>query len=116
MINPQCPNKLIQGILESPVESRTIELKPSIKWPKDKSELLANNKAQEIIKCILGLSNSKDGGKIILGIEKNNSTQIYELRGMNNQHIDSFDHDLIFNQVKLFGMPEPKFQTLNINC
>ena len=113
MINPQPADKIISGILESPNESKSVEFKPSIPWPDNIDGIQQNNKVQEIIKSILGMSNNRDGGKIILGVEKDNSDR-YILKGMEKNHLNTFDQDLIFEHVRNFGEPEPQFQILNI--
>lgn len=114
MINAQKADKIISGILESPIESRTVEFKPSFSWPSRIDELQSNGKAQEVIKSILAMSNIRDGGKIILGVEKDGSNQKYVLKGMRNEDVNTYDQDLIFEHVRNFGKPEPKFQVLNI--
>jgi len=113
MINPQPADKIISGILESPNESKSIEFKPSIPWPDNIDGIQQNNKVQEIIKSILAMSNSRDGGKIILGMEKDNSDR-HILKGMEKYHLNAYDQDLIFEHVRNFGESEPQFQVLNI--
>ena len=114
MINPTKADKIISGILESPNESRTIEFKPSVSWPSDINGVQQNNKIQEIIKSILAMSNTRDGGKIILGVEKDSEEKKYLLKGMDENDLKTYDQDLIFEHVRNFGEPEPKFQVLNI--
>ena len=62
---------------------------------------------------ILGMSNGTNPGRIILGVEFNKKTERYEAKGMDSEHLKTFDHDLIFNQIRNFGTPEPKFQIAN---
>lgn len=114
MINSQKADKIISEILEAPNESRTVEFKPSFSWSHRIDDLQNNDKAQEIIKSILAMSNIRDGGKIILGVEKDSSVDKYVLKGMEEQDLNTYDQDLIFEHVRNFGEPEPKFQILNI--
>jgi len=114
MINPTKADKIISGILESPNESKTIEFKPSIPWPSKIDQIQNNDKAQEIIMGILGMSNIRDGGKIILGIEKNAPGGKYIRKGMKKIDLKTYDQDLIFDHIRNFGEPEPKFQILNV--
>jgi len=114
MINPTKADKIISGILESPNESKSIEFKPSVPWPSNIDTIQQNNKIQEIIKSILAMSNTRDGGKIILGIEKDGKEKRYSLKGMSEGDLKTYDQDLIFEHVRNFGEPEPKFQVLNI--
>ena len=113
MINPVRADTVISGILESPNETRTVEFKPSFQWPKNIKALQNSPKAQEAIKTILALSNTADGGKIILGVEKDSSKERYILKGMKRTDLRTFDHDLIFDHVRNFGRPDPRFQVLN---
>jgi len=114
MINPIKTDKIISGILEPPNESRGVEFKPSIPWPSNINGLQNSNKVQEIIKSILAMSNIRDGGKIILGIEKDDKDRKYILKGMEGGDLNTYDQDLIFDQVRNFGDPEPSFQVLNV--
>jgi len=116
MINPIKADSIISGILESPNENKSIEFKPSIPWPKKINELKDHHKVQEIIESILAMSNLRNGGKIILGIEKgpDDEGKNYVLSGMDTNHLATYDQDLIFDHVRNFGEPEPRFQILNV--
>ena len=114
MINSTKADKIISGILESPNESRSIEFKPSVPWPSKIDGIQQNNKAQEIIKSVLAMSNTRDGGKIILGLENNEEHNKYILKGVTPTDLATYDQDLIFEHIRNFGEPEPKFQILNI--
>lgn len=116
MINPIKAEKspVILGILQTPNESRTVEFKPSIPWPSNIEDLQANHKAQEVIKSIIAMSNLRDGGKILLGIEKSNDTGNHEVKGMSPAALCTYDQDIIFEQIRNFGEPEPRFQILNV--
>jgi len=114
MINTQKADKIISGIIESPNESRAVEFKPSFSWPSTIDDLQNNNKAQEVVASILAMSNIRDGGKIILGVEKDSSSGKYVLKGMKPEDLNTYDQDSIFEHIRNFGEPEPKFQVLNI--
>ena len=113
MINPVKADKIISGILESPNENKSVEFKPSVPWPNNIDGIQGDNKIQEIIKSILAMSNNRDGGKIVLGIEIDSQGK-NTLKGMKKVDLDTYDQDLIFDHVRNFGEPEPKFQVLNI--
>ena len=66
------------GILQSPIDSKTIGFKPSFPWPASKQDLPTSDKAQEVIMTILGLSNNVDGGKVVIGVEKD-ATFVFSL-------------------------------------
>jgi hypothetical protein len=112
MINAVHPDNIMMGILQAPNESKSIELKPSILWPPTIDALQKEGKAQEIIKTILALSNTYNGGKIILGIEKDKDR--YVVKGMDDKHLASYDNDMIFEQVRNYGDPEPAFQVHHV--
>lgn len=116
MINSVLADKypVIKEILENPNERRTIEFKPSLLWPKQIDNSKLGKKIQEIIRSILGLSNLRNGGRTILGVEKDSSTGNYTAKGMKKKHLPSYDQDNIYQAVRNFGSPEPRFETLNV--
>lgn len=113
MINPTNADSITISILQSPNESKGVEFKPTFSWPQTRDEFQKNPKAQEVAMTILGMSNGLNPGRIILGVEFNKDTKRYEGKGMVEEHLAKFDHDLIFNQIRNFGTPEPKFQIVN---
>lgn len=75
-------------------------------------EIINSDKCQEIIRCILAMSNNRDGGFIILGVEK--AGENYKLKGMKKDDIETYEQDRIFEQIRNYGNPEPKFKIKNI--
>jgi len=61
------------------------------------------------------MSNIRDGGKIILGIEKAGPDDNYVSQGMQSEHLKTYDQDLIFDVARNCGEPEPNFQVLNVS-
>ncbi len=114
MINPIQADNVIKGILLSPNETRSVEFKPSLSWPPKVDNFKRSHKLQEIIKSILGMSNIRDGGKIILGVVKDKATGNYMAEGMRRKDLQTYDSDLIYQEIRIFGSPEPRFQVLNI--
>lgn len=117
MINSVSADKypIIKEILENPNERRTIEFKPSLLWPKRIDDSKLGKKIQEIIRSILGLSNLRNGGRVILGVEKDSSAGNYIAKGMKKKHLPSYDQDNIYQVIRNFGSPEPRFETLNVD-
>ncbi|HHT9119008.1 MAG TPA: AlbA family DNA-binding domain-containing protein [Candidatus Hypogeohydataceae bacterium YC41] len=109
MIDPVPVDTIIKGILEAPFESRSVELKPSIPW----NDLNQQQQLQEIVKSILGMSNIKDGGKIILGV-KQNPDKSFEIEGMEENHLKTYDQEKIYQDVRNIGEPEPRFEIKNM--
>jgi len=116
MINPTNADINISKILAVPDEGRGIEFKESFSWALNIDGLQSNNKAQEVIRSILGMSNIKDGGKIFIGVRqgKDPTEPKFVSKGMNENDLNTYDQDLIFEQVRNFGKPEPQFQILNM--
>lgn len=104
-LNPDSP---IAAILDHPSESRSIELKSSQPW----GDINRLQELQNIVKSILGLSNVKDGGKIILGI-KQRPDRTFESTGMLSSHLHTFDQDNIYQVVRAYGNPAPIFEIKN---
>jgi len=113
MITPTDSDNVIQGILLSPNETRSVELKPCMDWPSDRTALQNHLKAQEIIVSILAMSNTADGGLIIVGVKKDTEGK-YSLEGVKEESLATYDQDNIFEQVRSCGDPEPQFEVLNI--
>jgi predicted HTH transcriptional regulator len=84
-------------IIDHEREERNIEYKPSMPWEK------TNKKRFEVIKCILGMANIRDGGFIVFGVEQRDGRFIQS--GMIPDHIMSFDQDKIDDVVKDFADP-----------
>lgn len=114
MISPIPADSIISSILESLNESRGIEFKCSFPWPKNIDDLQNNDKAQEVIESILAMSNIRDGGKIIVGIEKDHDGKQYAPDGIKSEDLITYDQDLIFEHARNFGDPEPRFQVLHV--
>lgn len=109
MIDPVEADQVIISILENTRESRGVEFKPSLPW----NDINQQIQLQDIIKSILGMSNVRDGGKIILGV-KQNSDKTFSLEGMKQEDLETYDSDKIYQDVRNFGSPEPRFEVKNI--
>jgi len=75
-------------------EESSIEFKQANNWDvlKDK-----------IIKTSLAMSNQRDGGIIIIGVDENEGR--WDLTGMRQEQISTYDPDAILGQVNLFASP-----------
>lgn len=109
MIIPVKANQIIASILETPSESRSIEFKPGLQW-RDANH---QHQLQDIIKSILGMSNIRDGGKIILGVpQKQDKT--FDLVGMMPEELQTYDQDHIYQVVRAYANPAPRFEITNV--
>jgi len=109
MIESIKADHIISSILRTPMESRSVEFKPSLPW----NDVNTQIQLQEIIKSILGLSNIKDGGKIILGV-KQNPDRTFIVEGMKKEDLQTYDSERIYQDIRNFGEPEPRFEIRNI--
>lgn len=82
-------------------ESRNLEYKQSIAWnnPKVKAK---------ITKSILAMSNTRDGGAIVIG-EEQQSDGTFKPIGMNQIHVDTFNYDDVASHVAEYADPYSNF-------
>ncbi|MEW9053730.1 MAG: ATP-binding protein, partial [Neobacillus sp.] len=97
--------KLLE-LLEAGGETRNIEFKSSYDW-KD-----PQHKAK-IVKCILAMSNTKDGGYLVFGID-DEKQGMEKLAGMDNEHYEKLNYDHIVVEVNKFADPPIAFQMHHI--
>lgn len=109
MIDSVPVDPIIKGILDYPNESRSVELKPSIPW----NDMEKQEQVQDIVKSILGMSNIRDGGKIVLGVRQN-SDRTFEVTGMTDEYLRTYDPEKIYQDVRSYGEPEPRFEIRNM--
>jgi len=114
MINPSKPEPRIAEALRDLKERKNVEFKPSLPWPSGEQKLKRSYKAQEVIRSILGMSNIRNGGLIILGVKRNRTTKKHFREGMKKADLEIYDPDQIFDCVRNYGSPEPRFEVKNI--
>lgn len=88
---------VINEIIAHPTEERNIEFKQSTPWQENKFKA-------EVTKTILGMSNIRDGGWIVIGKRKL-SDGTYEPYGMNQSDYDTYDYDKIIDFVREYADP-----------
>src|SRR6266852_1111013 len=84
-------------------EQRNIEYKQSTPW--------SGEFRIKIIKSILAMSNIRDGGDIIVGMERQ-SDDTYLPRGMEPEHIDSYTSDHMGRAVAEYADPYARFELI----
>lgn len=109
MIDSIPADEIIARAIDSPSETRNFELKSSIPW----NNLDKQYELQRIIMSILGISNIKNGGKIILGI-KQNTDKTFTAEGMRPEHLKTYEQDNLYQIIKPYGNPTPIFEIKNI--
>jgi len=76
-------------------ETRYCEFKGNVRWDSDIRF--------KIIRTILGLSNVRDGGYIIVGVVQNNSTNLFDIVGLDSSTAQTFDNDTISQMTNNFA-------------
>jgi predicted HTH transcriptional regulator len=91
-------NNELKSLINLGRESRSIEYKQSYNWSN------SEHKAK-LTKAILGLSNIKDGGFVILGVEP----QTHEPVGMPEEDFNKIDSDALLAHVNNYADPYTDF-------
>ncbi|WP_163187066.1 helix-turn-helix domain-containing protein [Niallia circulans] len=91
----------ILKLLEAGGETRNIEFKKTYDWgnPQHKAK---------IVKCILAMSNIKDGGHLVLGIDDEKQGE-EKLSGMEIEHYEKLNYDHMVVEVNKFADPPVSF-------
>lgn len=93
----QMPDEEFSHLIELAHESRNIEFKTSFSWSDDGSRWLR----EHVIRAILGIANTPDGGYIIIGIDEENGNPVFN--GADNHHIETFTFDAITGKISGFA-------------
>lgn len=84
-----------EALLQGAEETANIEFKTAVDWS-----------VRLFVKDILAMSNTLDGGKIIVGIEDRTLNRV----GLSNAQIETFISDVMKDQVKPFADPLVAFR------
>lgn len=77
-------------------ERRDCEFKSGVTWNDGDIKY-------KIIKAILSLSNHRDGGFVIIGVDKQDNVNGYQLSGMNENDANTYDPDIILELANSFA-------------
>lgn len=91
----------LQDLLSLGQESRHVEFKGSMPWS-------AAATKGKITKSILAMSNVRDGGVIVLGVERQNDGS-YVPSGMNSADISTYDSGEVARYVQNYADPDARF-------
>ncbi len=97
MQNSQLPEEEIRALLATKSETRNLEYKEKLNWGKDSHE-----EKSKIVKDILAMFNTQDGGKIIFGVENKQ----YELKGLSEDDFNCFDQTKVNDYLHKFTDPK----------
>jgi len=100
----EIPQEEFLKLIEAAHESRNIEFKPAFSWIDDNSFWLRD----KILRTILGLVNTPDGGYIVIGIEEDENKRPVFI-GLNENQINSFSYDDMKGKVDGFSSPNINF-------
>jgi predicted HTH transcriptional regulator len=93
------------ALLEAGYELRSREYKSPFSWTDVKSRWLK----EKVTQAILGMTNTKSGGRIVIGIEEGDKGEI-KLKGLIDEQVKSFeDYDSIKGYVDGFSHTETNF-------
>lgn len=84
-------------------ETRNTEFKKTYDWSDP-------NQRAKIVRCILSMSNTKDGGHLILGVDDDEILLENKLCGMELEHFQKLNYDHIIVHVNKFADPPIAFQ------
>ena len=88
----------VQGMLDMLQEGRTVDFKKASSW---------DDLKQGIPKDILAMSNLRDGGIIIIGVEENNN--LWNCTGMTDEQINTYNPDDMIDYVNKYASPSINF-------
>ena len=87
-------------------EKRHLEFKSSMNWQNEETKI-------KVVKSILALSNIRDGGYLIFGVDEVNST--IEIVGMEKEDYNSFEYDKVLSLVDKCSDPYVEFDLEKLN-
>ena len=98
------PSTEFWNLIEAGHESRRIEFKSPFSWNDDKALWLC----EKTIQTILGLTNTRDGGDIVIGINEKDDKGL-DLVGLSKEQVSSFNYDLLKGTVDSFASSSCNF-------
>jgi hypothetical protein len=94
---------VIVELIEKQIETANLDFKEGFEWTRDNRD-----KRFELIKDILGMANTRDGGTIILGVKDDTR----DLVGVSREIWDSFDQSAVAEMVHQKSTPKVNLQVI----
>lgn len=91
----------IAEMLDRKRESANLDYKEGFVWKRENRDMQFG-----LIKDLIGMANTRDGGTIILGVKDGN----FETVGVSDDIMNSFDHSKIGEMLHRYGKPKATFQ------
>jgi len=88
----------VQSVLDLLQEGRSVDFKKASSW---------DNLKQGIPKHVLAMSNLRDGGIMIVGVEENNN--IWNCTGITDEQINTYNPDDMIDYVNKYASPSINF-------
>lgn len=98
------PSEEFLPLIEAGHEMRNTEFKSPFQWDDDNSVWLREN----VIKAALGLTNTKDGGNIVIGVTEGPNSSL-QLNGLSEAEFQSFSYDDVKEQIDSFANASVSF-------
>lgn len=93
----------IEELIDARIETANVDYKEGFEWVKHNRDMQLG-----VIKDILAMANTRDGGTIIIGVKDEG----YELVGVSNAILESFDQSNIAQMVHRYGKPKVNLQVI----
>jgi predicted HTH transcriptional regulator len=91
------------AIIEIGYETPNLEFKPSFTWNDKENKWFR----EKIIQTVLAMSNTRDGGTIVVGIEEKDNQLIYD--GISDKELKTFNYDSLKDVMDGFASPLASF-------
>lgn len=90
----------LHSLLSVGEQTRKVEIKRSISWDD-------RDHRAKIVKTILGLSNIRDGGYLVIGVEQRGDEFVFQ--GIEEDHLSSYNYDNVATECSLYADPFVEF-------
>ena len=91
----------VQSVLDLLQEGRSVDFKKASSW---------DDLKQGIPKDVLAISNLRDGGVMIIGVEENNN--VWDCTGMTDEQINTYNPDDMIDYVNKYASPSINFDII----
>jgi hypothetical protein len=83
-------------------ETKNVDFKLTLLWQKGKEDKAAQDDKLELIRDILAMANTRDGGKIVLGVKD----RTFEFVGLSNESFESIDQTQVNDFLHRYTDPQ----------
>lgn len=94
----------VNNALDRCQESKSVDFKESATW---------NDLKWQLIRTIIAMGNLRDGGIIVIGASERGDT--WELTGIEDTHLSTYDEDDIIDAITKYASPPIKIEKVLVN-